>query len=144
MFVAVTASMAPEVGPPAPVAADRRTDVATSTNLRMLGLALPVGIAALQVLPAVGPLCPLRRTTGVPCPLCGATTAMNALARGDLTAAVAANPLAPALLVLVVVAWLGYLVGSPALPVRTKTLGRAATVLLPALWLYQLHRYDLI
>jgi hypothetical protein len=36
--------------------------------------------------------CPLRLLTGVPCPLCGMTTAATGLASGDLAAALAANP----------------------------------------------------
>jgi hypothetical protein len=36
--------------------------------------------------------CPLRMLTGVPCPLCGMTTAATGLASGDLGAALAANP----------------------------------------------------
>ena len=37
-------------------------------------------------------ICPLRTLTGVPCPLCGMTTAAVALTRGDLAASLAANP----------------------------------------------------
>jgi Protein of unknown function (DUF2752) len=36
--------------------------------------------------------CPLRSLTGIPCPLCGMTTAATGLASGDLVAALAANP----------------------------------------------------
>jgi hypothetical protein len=36
--------------------------------------------------------CPLRLLTGVPCPLCGMTTAATGLASGDLAVALAANP----------------------------------------------------
>ena len=36
--------------------------------------------------------CPLRTLTGIPCPLCGMTTAATGLASGDLGAALAANP----------------------------------------------------
>jgi hypothetical protein len=142
-FLDVTATMVSAVDPPASDH-DRRVDEGTATNLRMLGVLIPAGAAMLQVLPTVGPLCPLRRTTGVPCPLCGMTTGVNALARGDVTAAFAANPLAPLLVVLVVSAWLLFLLGRPALPVRTRTLGRSATVVLPGMWLFQLHRYDVI
>ena len=104
----------------------------------------PVGVLALQALPAVGPLCPLRRTTGVPCPLCGMTTGADALLRGDVPGALAANPLVPVLAVLVVAAWLVLLAGRAALPVRTTTIGRTLIAALPGLWLFQLHRYDLI
>jgi hypothetical protein len=110
----------------------------------MLGLLLVGGGALLQVVPAVGPLCPLRRTTGVPCPLCGVTTGLNALARGDLMAALTANPLAPVLVLLVALAWIGLLADRPALSPTTTTLGRSVTVSLPGLWLFQLHRHDLI
>lgn len=36
--------------------------------------------------------CPLRIVTGIPCPLCGMTTGTVAVLRGDVGAAVAANP----------------------------------------------------
>ena len=39
-------------------------------------------------------LCLLRATTGVPCPLCGGTTAAVRIGRGDLTGALRASPLA--------------------------------------------------
>ena len=72
------------------------------------------------------------------------TTGMNALLRGDVAAAFTANPLAPVLVLLVVAAWLVFLLRRPALPVSTRTMGRTLTVALPGLWLFQLHRYDLI
>lgn len=37
--------------------------------------------------------CPLRETTGVPCPTCGGTLAATRLARGQWLGALAANPL---------------------------------------------------
>lgn len=49
---------------------------------------------------SVGVTCPFRRITGVPCPFCGSTTAMAALAGGNLGKAVIASPLV-ALLVFV-------------------------------------------
>ena len=39
-------------------------------------------------------LCLLRATTGVPCPLCGGTTAAVHVGRGDLASALRASPLA--------------------------------------------------
>jgi hypothetical protein len=39
-------------------------------------------------------LCLLRATTGVPCPLCGGTTAAVHVGRGDLSGALRASPLA--------------------------------------------------
>lgn len=38
-------------------------------------------------------LCPLLAFSGIPCPTCGATRALAALATGDLPAALALNPL---------------------------------------------------
>jgi hypothetical protein len=144
MFLAVTSMTAPALGRPAGDGHDHRVHDGTAANLRMLGVLMVAGAAILQVVPAVGPLCPLRRTTGVPCPLCGMTTGVNALARGDVTAAFAANPLAPVLVLLVASAWLLFLLRRPALPVNTRALGRSAPVVLPGLWVFQLHRYDLI
>ena len=48
--------------------------------------------------------CPLRSVTGIPCPLCGMTTAAQALVRGDLDGAVSANPFVLLLAALTVVA----------------------------------------
>jgi hypothetical protein len=43
-------------------------------------------------------LCPFKRVTGLPCPGCGATRAAVSLLQGDLSGAVAWNPLAMAAL----------------------------------------------
>jgi len=42
------------------------------------------------------PPCPFRALTGIPCLTCGTTHAAVAMLRGDLAAALAANPLAAA------------------------------------------------
>lgn len=115
---------------------------------------MAVGGTALIALPAVGPLCPLRRTTGVPCPVCGMTTGTFAMVRGDVLAAFLANPLAPLLFAVVLLAFI---------PPLWRQLWRAGTALkasldgpddsarsrwwvtvpvVAALWLYQLHRFD--
>lgn len=39
-------------------------------------------------------VCPLRAVTGIPCPLCGGTTAAVSVARLDLVGALRANPVA--------------------------------------------------
>lgn len=68
----------------------------------LLGLAAPVGLALLP-LPPDSPLadalafltaCPYRAITHRPCPFCGGTTALVALAQGDLRGAISANALA--------------------------------------------------
>lgn len=57
-------------------------------------ITLAVIVALILVAHALGiALCPLRRFTGVPCPLCGATRAGLCLLRGDLAGAFALQPL---------------------------------------------------
>ena len=93
--------------------------------------------------------CPLRTLTGVPCPLCGMTTAATALATGDLGAAVAANPFALLLagftLVMAVVMAaraLGRLDPAAQWPAsRRRQSYWVAGVLAAASWAFQLHRF---
>ncbi len=54
--------------------------------------------------------CPFFNVTGLPCPACGMTRACVFSAHGDLSAALAANPLGPALMAASVLA-LGVLAG---------------------------------
>jgi hypothetical protein len=95
-------------------------------------------------------ICALRRVAGIPCPGCGMTRALGALARGDLTSAVAAHPLAIPLVLELAALWLlaGWLLwrgrplAVPAGPLQAALiwhgvaflavwLGRAATGTLP-------------
>ncbi|MGH9196425.1 MAG: DUF2752 domain-containing protein, partial [Acidimicrobiia bacterium] len=99
-------------------------------------------------------ICPLRLITGVPCPFCGMTTGTVALMRGDLGAAVAANPFSPA----VVLGALGGFVdgfrrlvrrGSIATWLfRTRASKRVGVALLlvcaSASWVFQLFRFDVL
>lgn len=73
-------------------------------DLRSVGL---VAAAVLLVASVVelGVLCPLRRLTGVPCPLCGLTTGVDHLLHAEVPAAVASHPLAPAAVALLALAW---------------------------------------
>ncbi len=119
-----------------------------AADFRMLGLSMVGGGVALQFLPAVGPLCPLRRTTGVPCPFCGMTTGVLALARGDVAAAFAANPLAPFLVLVVLIAFVTPLwrtLSNLRLPEPLYERRHVIPwVLLAPLWLFQLHRFDIL
>jgi Protein of unknown function (DUF2752) len=93
--------------------------------------------------------CPLRTLTGIPCPLCGMTTAATGLAAGDLGAAMAANPFVlllagfTLLMAVVMVAralgWLGPPAQWPATWRRQSCW--VAGVLVAASWAFQLHRF---
>jgi Protein of unknown function (DUF2752) len=93
--------------------------------------------------------CPLRTLTGVPCPLCGMTTAATGLATGDLGAAMAANPfvlvLAGFTLVMVVLMAaraIGWATAAAQWPEsRRRQSYWLAGVLAAASWVFQLHRF---
>lgn len=127
------------------------TPVDPTSDLRAFSLIGGAGVAALSIGPNLGPLCPLRRLTGVPCPLCGGTTAALAVARGDVAAALAASPLAVLVFVVIAAAWLWWLLFRTGLLDRPESTGglrrRVAPLAAPLLagsWLFQLHRYDVI
>ena len=97
-----------------------------------LGLVLP------HVPGDPGLLCPLRTTTGIPCPLCGMTTSVKASLRGDLHGALLANPLG---LVAVITA-LVLLVRPMWRRMQLPAAMLAGVGLLS--WLFQLHRFHFI
>jgi hypothetical protein len=93
--------------------------------------------------------CPLRALTGLPCPLCGMTTAATGLASGDLGAALAANPFVLLLggftlvmAVLMAARALGWL-GPPAQwpESRRRQSYWVVGALAAASWAFQLHRF---
>jgi hypothetical protein len=94
------------------------------------------GAALLPVLPGhPGIACPMRRLTGVPCPLCGMTTSVEESVRGHLSRAFAANPggiaaVAVALFLLI------RRPGSVHVPAVLPF------VVLAASWLFELHRFS--
>ena len=84
-----------------------------------------------------GVLCPLRATTGVPCPLCGMTTSVTAATHFDFSTALSANP--AGIIAVLVAAYLlirrpRYIAVSPPLVV----------VGLGAMWIFELNRYGII
>ncbi len=98
-------------------------------------------LAAAVVLPALpghpGISCPLRALTGLPCPLCGMTTSVEATVHLRLGDALAANPAG----VVAVVVAIALLVRRPttvpvSLPVVVAALG--------VMWAFELHRFGLI
>jgi uncharacterized protein DUF2752 len=60
------------------------------------GIAVVIGALHIPHRPAT--LCLFRELTGLPCPLCGGTTAAVLLGHGDLKGALGASPLAVGLL----------------------------------------------
>lgn len=77
-----------------PVAA---SDTAAARRTAVRGVALlaaAVGLALLHLPGRPRTLCTLRTLCGVPCPMCGGTTAAVHVGRGDLLGALRASPLA--------------------------------------------------
>jgi hypothetical protein len=110
-----------------------------TSDARGAALAMLTAAATLPLLPGhAGLPCPLRTLTGVPCPLCGMTTSVEATTHGHLLAALRANPAG----LFAVLAALALLVRRPAGPLRFPTVAVAGVVL--GLWLFELHRYSLI
>ena len=109
------------------------------TDIRGAAVALLVAGSALPFLPGhPGLPCPLRTVTGIPCPFCGTTTSVEATLHADPGAALAANPLGPAL----VVAALVLVVRRPRQALRVPLL--LVIALAAALWVFELHRFDVI
>jgi hypothetical protein len=120
-----------------------------------LGLAGLGAAAASFVYPTIsqqtgiGLSCPLRALTGVPCPMCGMTTAATGLAAGDLDAALAANPLVLVvagltlcMAVLMAVRAAGLAAPAAQWPAsRRRQALWAVAVLLASSWAFQLHRF---
>jgi hypothetical protein len=109
-----------------------------AAELRLAGASMLAAAATLPLLPGHPSLsCPLRAITGVPCPLCGMTTSVEATVRLDLREAVAATPagLLAVVVAIVLVVW------------RPSTLRFPAPALylgLAAMWVYQLHRFSFL
>lgn len=82
-------------------------------------------------------LCPLRALTGIPCPLCGTTTAVVRLGQGRVASALAANP--------VTLLGLALLALAPLLAGRVRVPHRAApwllTCAIASAWTWQLARF---
>ena len=123
-------------------------------GLLMVLPSLPGGLIVLRALtlprnsPGLPDLCPLHRTTGLWCPLCGGTRATRELMHGDLWAAMGYNPFAlvlEAVVVLLVARWLLAWLRGQRRPLVTGRegilLGVALAVFavvrnLPGMWVY--------
>jgi hypothetical protein len=104
--------------------------------------AAAVMLAAGAVLPFLpghaGLPCPLRTLTGVPCPMCGMTTSVEATLHGHPVSALAANPAGPVLVLCAV----AILVRRPRRLLHAP-LG-LVIVLFAAMWLFELIRFRII
>ena len=107
-------------------------------ELRAAGAAMLVAGAVLPFLPEGSGLpCPLRTITGVPCPLCGMTTSVQATLRLELGEALAANPAGVAAVAAAVL----LLVLRP----RSLRLPMVVPLLaLGAMWAFELHRFSIL
>ena len=108
-------------------------------NTAQIGSGLLVVAAGL--LPLIpqheGIVCPLRLTTGIPCPLCGMTTSLTAAGRGQIAEAVMANPAGLVALVTAIVILV-------ARPRRLRIPASALVAGLSLMWLFQLFRFDVL
>ena len=137
----VSAPVSETVPVSAPMPLHRRF-VAHEVPARDLTIVGGAMLAAAYVLPALpghpGLPCPLRTITGVPCPMCGMTTSVEATVHLDLAGAFAANP---AGIILVVVATVLLVTRPRAIPIP-----RLAVTLtcLAAMWVFELHRFGFV
>jgi hypothetical protein len=132
--------------PPFPAVAPAAVDApvgagARGTAARLAAAAagtLFLGLLRVHRPPGLATLCLLRATTGLPCPLCGTTTAAVRLGRGNVLGALAANPVTVVLGAVLVLA--------PALRHRVHVPPRTVPWLLTGAavfaWTWQLARFD--
>jgi hypothetical protein len=141
--------------PPAPFVYGPGLGVRDRRLLSVVGAAGALGLSVLvKSVPSVGPLCPMRRLLGIPCPACGSTTTVVALLTLRPLDAIAANPLMVVGIFVVLSAWLPLRARTRLTatwnPVRarwrnfpTAVRWPATTALVGASWWWQLHRFDL-
>ena len=98
-------------------------------------------LAAAVVLPAIpghpGLACPLRTITGVPCPLCGMTTSVEATVHLHFADALAAAPAG----IIVVALAIAFLILRPK-SIRVPM--PLVYVVLALMWAFQLHRFGFV
>ena len=109
-----------------------------TSDLRTVGGLMLAGALVLPLLPVHPPLlCPLKTVTGVPCPLCGMTTSVEATMHLHLGDALAATP-AGVLLVIVAIV---LLIRRP----KTMRVPYALVfAVLALMWAFQLHRFGFV
>ena len=136
-IAAAAAPLCP-AGPPAPAVRSPRGFSLSALRLAVLGAA--AALLARLPLSSLPTLCPVRALTGVPCPLCGSTTAATSIGRLDLLGALGANPVTVAAAAAVVLAPVAVARGARLPRLRPRLLAG----LLAASWLWQLARFGLL
>ena len=115
------------------------------TAIRCAGLATVAVVLANLNLPWRPPtLCALRQWAGLPCPLCGTTTAAVHLGQLDVVGAFAANPFTLVVIGLVVTAPLTGIGRWWEVKLTNRWRALAVVVLFAAAELWQLHRFGLL
>jgi hypothetical protein len=108
------------------------TDV-RGRQLRAAAIGMLGAAAVWNLLPVHPPLaCPLRSTTGIPCPLCGMTRAVVAAVHGEILASLAFNPAG-----VLVVALAVYVIVAARLP-AARAPAWIVFAVVGALWLYNI------
>jgi hypothetical protein len=108
------------------------------SDLRNAGGLMLIGALVLPALPVHPPLmCPLRTITGVPCPLCGMTTSVEATMHLDFAHAMAATPAG----IIAVGIAIAFLIRKPK---SIRVPYALVFVVLGLMWAFQLHRFGFI
>ncbi len=103
-------------------------------DVRVVGAGLLGAAVAWPLLPVHPPLaCPLRATTGIPCPFCGMTRACVAAVHGHLATSLAFNPGGVLVVVAAIVA-----LARPQWLTRVRAPAWVVLVALGALWLWNI------
>jgi hypothetical protein len=104
--------------------------------------AAAVAVAALHSAHDPGVICPLRRLTGIPCPVCGSTTVFIELGSGHPLAALLANPFTVLFGLGLLFAPLGVQRWWRGFPKRSRNTVLVGAAVLS--WFWQLHRLGLL
>jgi hypothetical protein len=116
----------------------RPSVVIDTRELRLPALGMIAAGVLLPILGHPGIACPLRTLTGIPCPLCGASTSVEDALRGHIVAALRASPLG--------VVALGIAVFSIAS--RRRFISQiplvAVVAVLTCAWVFQLFRFSVL